>query len=117
MARILIADDETVSRVVLRHLLQGAGHDVVEASDGLEAEQLLAGEQVELVISDQEMPGLTGLQLRARLGETLTCPFVLLTGYATEDEFRPDELELVDAYLSKPVSSGAIADLFERLGL
>lgn len=117
MARVLIADDENVSRVVLRHLLATAGHEVLEAPDGAAAAELLATEHVDLVISDQEMPGLTGLELRRRLGDALACPFVLLTGYATEDEFGADELDLVDAYLTKPVSSGAITVLLERFGL
>lgn len=117
MARVLIADDETVSRVVLRHVLQANGHEVVEADDGDVAASILAEESFDLVISDQEMPTMTGLELREHLGESLGCPFVLLTGYATADEFEETELSGIDAYLTKPVSSGAIASLLDRLGL
>lgn len=117
MARILIADDETVSRVVLRHLLTAAGHEVVEASDGAEAAALFVAGDVDLVVSDQEMPGMTGTELRARLGDDLGCPFVLLTGFATEDEFGADDLAGVDAYLTKPLTSAAIAELLDRLAV
>lgn len=117
MARVLIVDDETVSRVVLRHLIQGAGHEVLEASDGEEGAELFAEEGADLVISDQDMPTMTGLELREHLGDTLDAPFILLTGYATEDEFAAGDLTGVDAYLTKPVSSTSINDLLDQLAL
>ena len=117
MARVLIVDDETVSRVVLRHLLQGAGHDVIEAVDGEEAAGMFDEGGADLVISDHQMPTMTGLELRRHLGDRLTGPFVLLTGYATEDEFSADDLTEIDAYLTKPVSSAAIAELLTSLDL
>ena len=117
MAQVLIVDDETVSRVLLRHLLQGAGHEVIEAGDGSEGAELFAECGADLVISDQDMPVMTGLELRRELGQALDAPFVLLTGYATEDEFAVDDLEGVDAYLTKPVSSTSISDLLDTLDI
>lgn len=117
MATILVVDDDTVTRVVLRHMLERADHDVIEAVDGIEAMELLDAERVDLIISDQEMPHLSGLELRRALGERFRGPFVLLTGYATEDEFEADDLASVDAYLTKPIASSAMADLLASLGL
>ena len=117
MAQVLIVDDETVSRVLLRHLLQGAGHEVIEAGDGGEGAELFAAHGADLVISDQDMPVLTGLELRRELGADLTAPFVLLTGYATQDEFTDTDLTGVDAYLTKPISSTSIIELLESLAI
>ncbi len=116
MAQVLIVDDETVSRVMLRHLLSGAGHEVIEAADGGEGAELFAEHGADLVISDQDMPVMTGLELRRELGD-LDAPFVLLTGYATEDEFADGDLVGIDAYLTKPVSSSSITDLLDSLDI
>ena len=116
MATILVVDDDTVTRVVLRHLLERAGHDVIEAVDGIDALELLDRDAVDLIISDQEMPNLSGLELRRALGERFGGPFVLLTGYATQDEFPADELAQVDAYLTKPIASSAMTELLASLG-
>lgn len=115
MAQVLIVDDETVSRVLLRHLLQGAGHEVLEAADGGEGADLFSEHGADLVISDQDMPVMTGLELRRTLGDDLRAPFVLLTGYATQDEFAAGDLDGVDAYLTKPVSTASITELLDSL--
>jgi two-component system, NtrC family, nitrogen regulation response regulator GlnG len=63
MTRVLIADDEASIRFVLRESLSESGHDVVEASDGNEARQLLASQRFELALLDIRMPGPSGLEL------------------------------------------------------
>ena len=63
MSRILIADDEASIRFVLRDLLEGAGHELMEATDGDEARRLLASETFDLAFLDIRMPGATGLEL------------------------------------------------------
>ena len=118
MARIMVVDDDTVSRVLLRHLLAERGHDVVEADDGSSASRLFDEGGADLIISDQEMPTMSGIELRRQLGERLTGPFVLLTGYATGDEFAVfDESDEVDAFLTKPISAITIDRLLGDLAI
>ncbi|MEQ8437834.1 MAG: response regulator [Ilumatobacter fluminis] len=118
MARILIVDDDMVSRVLLRHLLAAHGHEVVEADDGTTAADTYRPGDVDLIISDQEMPTMSGIELRRHLGEGLTVPFVLLTGYATGDEFAlSPEADEVDAFLTKPVSAAMVDQLLANLEL
>ena len=112
----MIVDDDMVSRVLLRHLLVARGHDVVEADDGSTAAELLDDAGIDLIISDQEMPTMSGIELRRHLGDRLTAPFVLLTGYSTGDEFAiTDEADEVDAFLTKPVSAGMVDQLLGNL--
>ncbi len=70
MSRILIADDESSIRFVLREALEGAGNEVEEASDGEEARRRLASERFDLAFLDIRMPAGSGLdlldELRAR---------------------------------------------------
>jgi two-component system nitrogen regulation response regulator GlnG len=63
MTRVLIADDESSIRFVLREALSEGGHDVVEAADGHEARQLLSSQRFELALLDIRMPGPSGLEL------------------------------------------------------
>ena len=64
---ILLADDEYAALEVLELLLRGEGFDVVTASEGQEALDILMSRKVELVITDYKMPGMDGLELIARL--------------------------------------------------
>lgn len=118
MARIMVVDDDMVSRVLLRHLLVARGHDVVEADDGSTAARLFDDSDADLIISDQEMPTMSGIELRRQLGDRLAIPFVLLTGYSTGDEFAVSpEADEVDAFLTKPVSAGMVDQLLRNLGI
>ena len=71
--QILIVEDESVTREVLKRLLLAAGHGVTEAADGVEAWGVLQSIRIPVVISDWEMPQMEGLDLcrkiRSRPGE------------------------------------------------
>ena len=89
--RVLIADDETHILNVLSIKLQNAGFAVIQAEDGLSAFDLARAERPDLIITDYQMPGLSGLELCARLQSepaTSEIPVVMLTarGFAISDE-------------------------------
>ena len=65
--RILVVDDDDGVRYTLRSVLEDAGLDVVEASDGVEALAQLERETVHLVLTDLRMPSMNGLELLARI--------------------------------------------------
>lgn len=113
MATILIVDDDLVSRVLVRHIVADLGYDVLEAGDGFEALDVLEADPVAMVLCDQEMPSMTGLELRARLGSEFATPFVLLTGYAEADELTFDGSG-IDGWLTKPASSADLAETIHR---
>ncbi len=81
MAKILIAEDDPHMQRVLSMWLSRNGHEVLETSHGAEAKALLAAGEVDLVVSDVNMPGMDGLELvewiRSSKGETL--PVVMLS--------------------------------------
>ena len=63
---ILIADDDSISRKLLRRLLEQDGHEVRAASDGHEALELFADEPCDVVLLDILMPGLDGISVLER---------------------------------------------------
>lgn len=79
---IITVDDSPTMRKMVAFTLRGAGHQVLEASDGCEALNCLKSQQADLVITDVNMPNMDGIeltrQLRALPGFART-PIVLLT--------------------------------------
>jgi two-component system chemotaxis sensor kinase CheA len=102
--RVLVAEDSTASRMLLRGILESAGYVVRTATDGLEAFSLLRRESFDVLVTDVEMPGLDGFGLieRVRADRSLTeLPVVLVTALASP-EHRERGLESgANAYLVK----------------
>jgi DNA-binding response OmpR family regulator len=87
MARVLMVDDENNIRLMVRIALQAAGHQVETAADGTDAlAQFGDGKSWDLVLLDQRMPGMEGLQvleeMRKRNGSTRV---VMITAFGTID--------------------------------
>ena len=84
--RILIAEDETIIRLDLRELLEGAGFDVVaEARDGEEAVELARTQAPELALLDVKMPKLDGIDAARRILEERPIPIVMVTAYGERE--------------------------------
>ena len=67
MARILHIEDDPGNRLLVRKLLQAAGHTITDAVDGLEGVQLACAERPDLVLVDLNLPGLDGYEVTLRL--------------------------------------------------
>jgi diguanylate cyclase (GGDEF)-like protein len=104
--RILIAEDDAVSRRLLETLLKKWGHEVVVAQDGLEAVRLLESrESPRMAILDWMMPGLEGVQVCQRIRQDTTRPYmylVLLTARSQRDDLVRGLESGADDYLTKP---------------
>jgi AmiR/NasT family two-component response regulator len=101
--RILVAEDETIIRLDLRALLEGAGFEVcAEARDGAEAVELARSERPDLAIMDVKMPRLDGIDAARRILDERPIPIVMLTAYG-QDELVSRAVEAgVFGYLVKP---------------
>ncbi|HNX50722.1 MAG TPA: response regulator, partial [Thermoanaerobaculaceae bacterium] len=87
MARILVAEDEPTFRELLADILEGAGHDVVAVGDGEAALAALQRGGFELLLTDQRMPRLSGIELLRHLRELAAPPpTVVLTAHGTIPE-------------------------------
>ncbi len=116
--RILVVDDEPHIVQVVKMKLQNAGYDVITAVDGEEGFELAVQHQPSLVITDFQMPYMTGLELcQAMAGnaETRGIPVIILTarGYALDDQ----DLRIgnITDVLSKPFSPRSILERVEEI--
>ena len=102
--RILVVDDSPLTRELIGSLLEAVGYDVVVATDGLEALDLLATTRVDLVCTDLEMPRADGLELTRRLKEHPTyrvLPVVILTTRGGEEDRQRGLAAGADGYITK----------------
>jgi diguanylate cyclase (GGDEF)-like protein len=104
--KVLIADDEAVSRRLLESLLRRWGYDVIVASDGLEASRILQSPGApKLVVFDLMMPGLDGAQLCREIRERKDDPYtyiLLLTGKRSKGDVIEGLEAGADDYITKP---------------
>jgi two-component system chemotaxis sensor kinase CheA len=102
--RVLVAEDSITSRLLLKHILEGAGCEVETAADGIEALSKLRLGRFDAIVSDVEMPHLDGLQLTAAIRAdpaSAALPVILLTSRHSPDERAQGLLAGADAYFAK----------------
>jgi two-component system, sensor histidine kinase and response regulator len=120
-ARVLVAEDDATSQLLVRELLRRRGVKVTLAATGAEAVAAAAGGGFDLVLMDIRMPELDGLTACRRIralpsGERL--PIVALTANALAGERAPCLAAGMDDYLTKPLEPEALdAELCRWLGL
>lgn len=96
--KVLCVDDEENALMLRRLVLEKSGFEVLTANSAVEAENVLASQSVDIILSDQLMPGITGTEL-ARTVKALYphIPFVLVSGVNE----MPEGIELTDMFISK----------------
>src|ERR671912_176532 len=105
--KVLIADDEPVSRRLLQNYLQKWGHDVTVAQDGAEAWRLFGAGGFAVVITDWEMPEMDGVELVRRIrAASASGPGYVYTILLTAKSQKEDLVEGMEAgaddFLTKP---------------
>ncbi|WP_062205885.1 response regulator [Aureimonas sp. AU12] len=110
--KILIVDDQTTSRLLMRDALQQIGFaNIPFAKDGEEALKMMMSSPAHIVISDYNMPKLNGLQLLQAIRTfpaTRITPFILLTGSGDRSVLQQAVKLGVNNYLPKPVQPAAL---------
>jgi two-component system, cell cycle sensor histidine kinase and response regulator CckA len=86
MTNILLVEDESGIRLLMRNILESAGYQVCEAEEGFQAlGLLLQGQPIDLVVTDIRMPRMDGYELAAHMTALgLKVPIVFVTGYIDE---------------------------------
>ena len=102
MIRILIVDDDSHIRELLKMYLQTEGYTTFEAANGDEASALLEQQQINLAIVDIMMPGKDGYQLCEEIREYYDFPVILLTAKSELSDKEKGFAVGTDDYLTKP---------------
>ncbi|HET6895791.1 MAG TPA: response regulator [Candidatus Baltobacteraceae bacterium] len=117
MANVLVVDDDANNRLLLATLLRHRGHAALEAADGASALDIAAQTQLQLVVVDLSLPGMSGTALIKRLradGSDVKIALYTATRVdAAIEELR--ELYGISAVIPKPGDPKAILDLFDEL--
>ena len=101
--RILVVEDEPDIRKLDAEVLRASGYQVVNAKNGLAALHTLNNDHFDLVIVEEEMPKLTGLELvKALRSEDIMTPFILVLRARPAKESNPNKWAQVQAILIKP---------------
>lgn len=116
--RILIADDSPSMRQLISFALQDSGYEVIATSDGKEALERLKGEEMDMVITDLNMPEMNGIELIKRLrngaGFGLK-PILMLTTESCEDMRQQGREAGASGWITKPFTPEKLLDAVQRL--
>jgi PAS domain S-box-containing protein len=112
--RVLVVEDSEHVRYFARQLLDDLGCNVIEASSGEEALELIGANAVDVVFSDIVMPGINGLELAKRIRESHpSVPVLLASGYSSKQFIPKDQREF--PILRKPYKLETLAEGINRL--
>lgn len=115
---VLIAEDEELVRELIARVLWAEGYRTLEARDGAEALHLahLAGQHLDLVITDVIMPTVDGRELGRRLAVTYPAlPVLYISGYHQGDVFNRDGPGTTAPFLRKPFETEALLEKVRAL--
>ncbi len=118
MKRILVADDNPVSRELVREVLDAPGRSIVEAADGEEALEKIGKEIPDLVLLDIQMPVLDGFGVIRRIRRdprTAGLRVLALTAFAMKGDRARALAAGFDAYITKPIDAAALRQQVEQL--
>ncbi|NOX34431.1 MAG: response regulator [Deltaproteobacteria bacterium] len=117
--KILIVDDFATMRRILKNILKQLGFkNLVEADDGTSAWEVLEGQSIDLIISDWNMPKMTGLELlkKVRASDAYKgTPFLMVTAEAQKQNVIEAVQAGVSNYVVKPFTAEAISDKLEKI--
>jgi CheY-like chemotaxis protein len=116
--KILVVDDDKTTRKLLSLYLKAKGYEVVTAENGLDAMEKLATEDINLVVTDMNMPYMDGIELTKTLradDSWKNLPIVMVTTEADDDERKKAYDTGVDDYLVKPANAEQISDSIKKI--
>lgn len=117
--KILVVDDFSTMRKVIKNLLKQVGYkNIIEAEDGVVALRILKSEKVGFVISDWNMPNMTGIELlkTVRADSDLSgLPFLMVTAEGLKENVMLAVKEGVSNYIVKPFTAEVLNEKIEKI--
>ena len=117
--RLLLVEDNPANQKFVSYFLQGRGHSVEIAGDGLQAVELCRVNPYDVVLMDLQMPGMDGIVATAAVrkidGEGRRVPIIAMTAHAMQSDRDRCLAADMDGYLAKPVNVNELIRLVESL--
>jgi two-component system chemotaxis response regulator CheY len=117
--RILVVDDFATMRRIIKNVLRQIGFtDITEADDGKSAIRQLKAEKYDLILSDWNMPGMSGLELLNEVradAELKSLPFVMITAEAKKENIIEAVKAGVTSYVVKPFTAETVGEKLRKI--
>ena len=107
-ASILVVDDEAAITRMLSHTLKNNGYLCISAGNANEALELMAGSLFDVVITDVQMPGMSGVSLLKTIKEKYNTDVIVMTGFADEYDYESVIMAGASDFIKKPISLGEL---------
>jgi signal transduction histidine kinase len=114
MPRILHIEDDAANRLLVRKLLRAAGHEVVDAGDGLEGVRLACAARPDLVLVDLNIPGLDGFEVTLRLRGEPSLEGVPIVAITAEGDRATSLAVGCTGFIQKPIDARSFAQTIGR---
>jgi two-component system chemotaxis sensor kinase CheA len=116
---VLVAEDSLTVRTQMKRILEGAGYEVAVAVDGLDAYNKLGGRLFDALVSDIQMPNMSGLELAEKIRQNKKyqeMPVILVTSLASDEDRQRGMEAGANAYITKPsFDQKVLLDTLRRL--
>ncbi|MCB0318486.1 MAG: sigma-54-dependent Fis family transcriptional regulator, partial [Bdellovibrionales bacterium] len=114
--KTLVADDDPQMQLAIHASLSRAGHQITVVGDGKAALEKLESESFDLIVSDQRMPEMTGLELLAAKDEKgINVPAIMITAHGTIDQAVDAMRHGAADFITKPFSSEELLRVVDRV--
>jgi DNA-binding response OmpR family regulator len=113
MTKVLVVDDELDILEMTRIMLESSGFEVITASDGERALEIVEEKEIDLILLDAVMPGIHGLDVCRTLKrnpKTQMIPIIIFSALGTGVDMMLDDNEKANAYISKPFTRRILLD-------
>ncbi|TVM03582.1 MAG: response regulator [Candidatus Brocadia sp. WS118] len=114
---VMVVEDNEKNRKLMRVVLKAKGYNVIEATTGEEALNILKNQKPNIILMDIQLPGIDGLTLIKQIkadAVTKEIPIIAVTAYA----MKGDEQKILDtgceAYMSKPINTQELPHMIEK---
>lgn len=119
-SHILLVEDNKINLMLIKKLIQNLGYTITTAESGEEALVLISKHSFDLLLTDIQMPVMSGLDLARstrRLADVVKSkiPIIALTGYAGDDEIQDALNAGINAVLTKPFGPEAMDELIKKM--
>lgn len=114
--KVLIVDDDNDGRMLINHVLGGAGYACLQASDAETGMRLLSAQPVDVLVTDINLPGMSGLRLLNWVrSQAMPCEVIIVTAYPhVETAIEALRAGAAD-YLTRPVSNSTLLEALDRV--